>query len=647
MKGFFYSLVFLLLLQSFAHAQNREIDSLQKLLQTEKDETGRANLYILLSDAFCKSKPDTALLLAQQGLSLAKKSGVVYDEIRCLNDIGNAFRIIGKYPRALGFFLEALKKAESINEEVAIAAILGNIGTVYAMLADYRQSLDYFLKALVLHKRLNSPENIAIESLNIGDVYEKLNILDSGNYYTNLGYTVARHIKNGGLTGTALNDFGNIYSKMGRDAEALNNYRSGIPYLRESGDDDNFCETYLGMATLFRKTGKADSSLYYAKLSLSIAQTAGFTQRLMDACNFLANYYASLHLFDSAFTYQSAAIVAKDSLFSQEKSRELLGLAFDERTRQEEIAEAKEQAHTQLKFNALIGGLATFLIVALLLYRNNRQQRKAKVKIEMAYDDLKATQTQLIQKEKMASLGELTAGIAHEIQNPLNFINNFSEVNKELIDEMKAELQSGNVMDAISISNNIGENENKILLHGKRADGIVKGMLLHSRVGAGEKVLTDINAVIEECLKLSYHNIRAKEKSFDVQINTDFDKSIAKFQFVPQDMVRVFVNLFNNAFYAVTERKRIETNGYTPSVSVSTAKAGEFVTITIKDNGIGIPQKIIDKIFQPFFTTKPTGQGTGLGLSLSYDIVKAHGGEINVNTEEGEFTEFVIQFPVN
>jgi signal transduction histidine kinase len=267
--------------------------------------------------------------------------------------------------------------------------------------------------------------------------------------------------------------------------------------------------------------------------------------------------------------------------------------------------------------------------------------------IEKAYNELKRTQTQLIQSEKMASLGELTAGIAHEIQNPLNFINNFSEVNNELVDELKQEVQSGNTKNMLLIADEIKNNEKKINHHGKRADAIVKNMLQHSRKSTGQKEPTDINALSDEYLRLSYHGMRAKDQTFNVAIQTDFDRNIGKINVVPQDIGRVLLNLFNNAFYAISEKKKQIVKSYEPVVKLSTTKQNNKVVINLKDNGIGIPEKAIDKIFQPFFTTKPTGQGTGLGLSLSYDIVKAHGGEISVQTNEGEGTIFSIELPTS
>ena len=279
--------------------------------------------------------------------------------------------------------------------------------------------------------------------------------------------------------------------------------------------------------------------------------------------------------------------------------------------------------------------------------------------------DLKAAQALLIQSEKMASLGELTAGIAHEIQNPLNFVNNFSEVSTELVDEMNSEIARGNkqlatgnveqatinLQYATEIANDLKQNLEKINHHGKRAGDIVKGMLQHSRSSSGVKEPTDINALCDEYLRLSYHGLRAKDKSFNAMMITEYDETISNININPQDMGRVILNLINNAFYAATlplQGGRVNPDyKHVPTVWVSSKKSGDKVLISVKDNGPGIPQKIVDKIFQPFFTTKPTGQGTGLGLSLSYDIVKAHGGEIKVETKEGEETEFIISLPVN
>ena len=293
----------------------------------------------------------------------------------------------------------------------------------------------------------------------------------------------------------------------------------------------------------------------------------------------------------------------------------------------------------------MLQSLAEAFSTAYARYEDFNKLEAAKKQVDQALIELKQTQQQLVQAEKMASLGELTAGIAHEIQNPLNFVNNFSEVSNELIDEMVEEVKKGNFDEAKVIAVDVKQNLEKINHHGKRADGIVKSMLQHSRSSSGQKELTDINVLCDEYLRLSYHGLRAKDKSFNAKFETDFDSTLEKIYVIPQDVGRVILNLINNAFYAVTEKRNANPDGYEATVSVSTKQRDRQVEITVRDNGNGIPPKVLDKIFQPFFTTKPTGQGTGLGLSLSYDIVKAHGGELKVETKDNEGSKFIIQLP--
>lgn len=294
----------------------------------------------------------------------------------------------------------------------------------------------------------------------------------------------------------------------------------------------------------------------------------------------------------------------------------------------------------------LVKSLAESFSIAYARYEDFRQLEEAKNQIEKTFTELKAAQAQLIQSEKMASLGELTAGIAHEIQNPLNFVNNFSEVSNELMDEMKEELANGNMQPANEIAEDIRQNLKKINHHGKRAADIVKGMLQHSRTSSGVKEPTDINALADEYLRLAYHGLRAKDKSFNADFKTEFDETLPKINVIPQDIGRVLLNLINNAFYAVNEKRQSKNIDYLPVVSIGTKKQGDKVQIKVRDNGNGIPKNALHKIFQPFFTTKPTGQGTGLGLSLSYDIVKVHGGEIKVETRQDEGTEFTVFLPL-
>src|SRR6266542_4230144 len=317
--------------------------------------------------------------------------------------------------------------------------------------------------------------------------------------------------------------------------------------------------------------------MHKKRLKFQTKQTILFF--LADAAAALAKLYKSTNNNDSALKYSLLALTLRDSINNVEKIRRLQSLDYDEQIHQQEVETAKIEYKNELKIYALLIGLGALLIIAVLLLRNNRQRkktnillRKQKEEIQNTLQELKAMQAQLIQSEKMASLGELTAGIAHEIQNPLNFVNNFSEVNTELIDELKTELATGNQQQAIENANDIKDNEQKIIHHGKRADAIVKGMLQHSRTSTGQKELTDINALADEYLRLSYHGMRAKDKSFNATLQTAFDTSIGKINIVPQDIGRVLLNLFNNAFYSVMLPNPLKKKHYEPTVTVCTKK---------------------------------------------------------------------------
>ena len=381
----------------------------------------------------------------------------------------------------------------------------------------------------------------------------------------------------------------------------------------------------------------------------------------MDAYKQLSELYKENKQYDSAYKYLQHFTGLKDSLQDLSKIAEAQNFAFNQTLTEQEVAQGKKDAEQQLKtrirFYVLAAIIVFILLASFLLMRNLRNKRKAniiltqqKIEIQNNLAALKATQAQLIQSEKMASLGELTAGIAHEIQNPLNFVNNFADVSNELVDEMNIEMEKGDLPEAKAIAADIKSNLEKINHHGKRADAIVKGMLQHSRKSEGQKEPTDINALCDEYLRLSYHGLRAKDKTFNATLKTDFDESIGKVNIVPQDIGRVIMNLLTNAFYAVNEKALSAVlaptaAGYEPLVSIKTKKINTGIEISVADNGNGIPQHIIDKIFQPFFTTKPTGKGTGLGLSLSYDIIKAHGGTLTVERNEVTGTCFTILLP--
>ena len=571
-------------------------------------------------------------------------------------NINEELSIRGEYTTALASTLEITNRFEQQKDKQNILEAYRRLSTIYFYAGENEKGLAYAKKALPIAKDLNNTILLSSITNNISTFYSQNNMADSALQYARQLLIYTR--KSGGAY--------SIPTVLGTLAEAFiaaKQFDSALIYARQSFSACFPCEevirawTMNDLSQIFLETNQYDSAGYYAHKAMEISIAFGFKDQLQRAYEYLSRSFNRTNKPDSAYKYLQLAVTVKDSLYSSEKTRQVQGVIAREQSRLREMEKEKLDFQNKIKVYGLITGLAILAIVAFLLYRNNRQKQKAnstlqlqKEKVENTLQELKLTQQQLIQSEKMASLGELTAGIAHEIQNPLNFVNNFSDVNTELVDEASQEINKGNIDEAKAILNDIKENEQKINHHGKRADSIVKGMLQHSRSSSGTKEPTDINALCDEYLRLAYHGLRAKDKTFNATTKTEFDNSIGKINVIPQDLGRVILNLINNAFYAVDEKKKHAStgsaqNGYEPIVSITTKKEKGKVQIKVTDNGNGIPQKVLDKIFQPFFTTKPTGQGTGLGLSLSYDIVKAHGGELKVETKEGEGSEFVIQLP--
>jgi signal transduction histidine kinase len=572
---------------------------------------------------------------------------------------------MGNYPKALQVLFVILHANEKKKDSAAIENALYLIAHTYLQTNDTKRAIEYFYKAKYYGDK-NPFINIFIHD-DLANAYLLRQQNDSASHYADLSYRLAVKFygSEANIYGGVLNDLGMIYDQLGKDSLAIDYLRRSYVYFTTIDIQYlNYCASTIGLARYFNKKGMADSCLIYAKLCLSTALDKGFLPYISEASGLITTYYQKNHNTDSAYHYQQIGFEAYKTLYNDESSRQIQNMALAEQQRADDIALAKKISDDQYAAKLRLYGLVTLGIVALLIgiivYRNNRRKQKSydllkkqkqeidlqKSKLESSIKELQTTQSQLIQSEKMASLGELTAGIAHEIQNPLNFVNNFSEVNSEMIDELKNELATGNLQLANEIADDIKSNEEKINHHGKRADAIVKSMLEHSRTSSGNKEPTDINKLCDEYLRLSYHGLRAKDKGFNAEIKTDFDPSTGKINVVPQDIGRVLLNLINNAFYAVNEQKNKNPISYQPTVSVTTMKSENSVTITVKDNGGGIPKNIKEKIFQPFFTTKPTGSGTGLGLSLSYDIVKVHGGELKVESIDGGGSEFMIQLPI-
>jgi two-component system NtrC family sensor kinase len=566
---------------------------------------------------------------------------------------------------ALENSFQGIQLSKELNIPDYLSTHYRNIISIYGQYANDEQTIKntaYYLEYLKYSKDPFYDQKIS-SLLFTGNAYQIKKKYDSAYLYYTKAYAASIGSKDKISSDMALWFLSDIHNILKRYELADSILLKGVEQCKRNYDNQTLNGIYTTLANNYVSLKQFRKAIIAARLGLNNARLIKDYYATLNSAKILSDCYDSLAMKDSTLYFLRLTKRMNDSLFNATNVSGMQEVAFSDQIRQKEDQASevleREKDRNKLRLYGFSAAIGVFLLIGFIMWRNSRQREKAytllqkqkdetdkqKAKAEQTLDELKSTQAQLIQSEKMASLGELTAGIAHEIQNPLNFVNNFSEVNKELLTEMNEEIGKKNYDEVGVIAKDIIENEEKILHHGKRADAIVKGMLQHSRVSTGQKEPTDINKLADEYLRLSYHGMRAKDKSFNVEMKTSFGENVGEINVVPQDMGRVLINLYNNAFYAVDEKKKQLGDGYEPTVSVSTKKVGDKVLISVKDNGNGISRNTIDKIFQPFFTTKPTGQGTGLGLSLAYDIVKAHGGEINVESKEGEGSKFIIQIP--
>jgi two-component system NtrC family sensor kinase len=639
-----------------------QIDSILRNIELENDEAERFNLLISIHRRRIQGFPTLYLETANKANKLAQKFKDPVMEAHSWSLYGQGYRLMGNYIKGLECHHHAIALAEETGNKLVLAIAQNELAHIYKDREENEKALRLYLTALGNAMHYQTSQVKAWPMMNLGAIYLAMNKPDSSLYYSQLALETFH------TYGSVSNDpyiemnIAGAYSLKGDISNASDQYYQALGHAYNLKSNRYINMVCVSLAEHYLRNKQPDSSAYYAKKAIASVEHTEFTFLSIKPAKLLTEIYETTNA-DSTLKYLRIFRTANDSLFNTRANQQVQVMTFEEEQRQHDLAAQKANYQYKIKLNFLLGGLCTILLIAVILFRNNKQKQKAnallhrqKKEIENTLSQLNTTQAQLVQSEKMASLGELTAGIAHEIQNPLNFVNNFSEVNTELIDEMKAELAIGNTQSAIHLADDIKENQIKITDHGKRADAIVKGMLQHSRSSSGVKEPTDINILADEYLRLAYHGLRAKDKSFNATLKTDFDESIGMINIVPQDIGRVILNLITNAFYAVSAPKSPEKDlPFIPTVSLSTkllkSPSGDLgekrVQISVRDNGPGIPASVLDKIFQPFFTTKPTGQGTGLGLSLSYDIVKAHGGELSVETKEGEGTVFTIQLPAN
>ena len=655
---------------------NESMSTLLKSLSLFKELKDTYPVFLLstfeMSNFNYKGKPEEAHKIE---VELVKMISTIKDKklLALLSlPMADIYSNAGRFSLAIEYYI---KSATALEEDVHVEDkdLLGDIylgmAGCYESMNNQSKALEYFTKRERLFKKMN-------DTIKIYDAYGTLvfPLIQLKRYKEARKYmalTLQEPNKKLATYILARNNDANGQIEM-----TQGNYAAAIPFFNTALDlfmKDNKSVTpfiYCYLSECYQKVNNLPKALDNGILAYNESKNYSIKRIELKSSLLLSRIHEQNRQKDAAFKYLKIYQQLKDASDDLDASNRLANveiqsilekskLEIDKIDKQRLDKEAENQNQRWWIFT-IAAALFSTMVLLFILYRNNKNKQKAnnllsqqkeeiniqKNKVEKTLDKLKSTQSQLIQSEKMASLGELTAGIAHEIQNPLNFVNNFSEVSMELIDEMEAEMEKGDTAEAKTIANDIKQNLEKINYHGKRADGIVKGMLQHSRTSSGQKEPTDINKLTDEYLRLAYHGLRAKDKSFNAAMKTDYDETIGNINIIPQDMGRVILNLITNAFYVVDEKKKSGIENYEPTVSVSTKTVGNIVQVSVKDNGNGIPQKVLDKIFQPFFTTKPTGQGTGLGLSLSYDIVKAHGGELVVETKEREGSTFSIQLPI-
>ena len=670
-------------------AQQDYIDSLHREMYATDNDTTRLILLEKIANEYSEINPDSAYHYAAKFLSITQKLNLKLEEVVALGEMGYAMLNMGNYPRSLQYLLSGIAITQDEQSEKKIlpvrfpatddftdrsvsarmqrltkqSRIIQYAGILYGNSGNYQKAVDHFKMAIPLAEESQNLRILSITYTTLGRTYGSLKKQDSALFCLQTAYDYAIKADYNRYVGSILLNMGRVYLTQGKQDSAKAYFHRALFESTEHNYFRGVVATNLALAEMYKKSGSTDSSLYFIQKGLAVANQLNAPDLNLRTYTALADYYQSRDVSDSIVKYQSLIIKINDSLFNSKQVQQFQNIDYDAQQREQDIENAKKEYKDQIQKYLLIAGLLLLLAFAVFLLRNNRNRKRINSilqqqngEIEKAMANLQATQSQLIQAEKMASLGELTAGIAHEIQNPLNFVNNFSDLNTELIEEMRHAIIMGDTKVALQIALDVQANQDKISNHGKRADIIVKGMLQHSRTSTGQKEQADINKIANEYLHLAYHarmnaaggqGLRAKDKSFNITLKTSFDPAIENINIIPQDIGRVLLNLYNNAFYAVSEKQKQSIEGYVPAVAVSTKKVNGEMEISVADNGNGIPEKVLDKVFQPFFTTKPTGQGTGLGLSLSYDIIKAHHGKIRIKNTPGEGVEFIITLPIN
>ncbi|MDY0103811.1 MAG: tetratricopeptide repeat protein [Lentimicrobium sp.] len=641
----------------------KQLIEFRQLAEQVKDSGTFANYYSTAGLYYgMQSKYDSSIYFYEKAIPLYEKIGNRMRTGQSASNLAIAYQQQSNFSKALFYQQKALKIHEAGGDLLNQAYTLVNMANTYQNMGDNLRAESYYLKTIDLAKQKQLTNVSLYAYTNLSSMFLDMLQWQKAYRYAMEAAKLGGKMGDKGIQAASFSKAALAKTRQNEFAEALALSKRAIALADSVNQPMITQQAYSSMGFVLKSQQKWKEAIpFYEKALASLKDGDLFIEENGSMFRELSECYEQTGNAVKALEMYKQYTVIADSVHSRDNIQKATELTMNyEFGKKEQAEKVKQDAKDELNRTRMIGlgsGLfLSFIIIigALIGYRGkqraNAQLRKQKNEIEDALEKLKDTQSQLIQSEKMASLGELTAGIAHEIQNPLNFVNNFSEVSNELVVEIQEALVAGNYQQAKELLDDVQNNLEKVTHHGKRADGIVKGMLQHSRSSNGDKVPTDINNLADEYLRLAYHGMRARDNTFNVIMKTDFDPNIIKVDVVPQDMGRVMLNMINNAFFAVAEKsKTAKDNGMTfePLVTLSTKKLKHEIEIRVTDNGNGIPELIMDKIFQPFFTTKPTGQGTGLGLSLSYDIVtKGHGGELKMETKEGEGTTFIVYLPV-